>query len=110
MKVGINISIDVTKLDKNRFNKGKYADITAFVDLDQQDQYGQNGFVTQSTSKEEREGGLKLPILGNSKVFYNSAGTQAPQQQAPNNPQNQAQPEQGSPYPANDNFEDDIPF
>ena len=86
MKVGISIKIDVTKLDKSKFfkgDKGIYADLTTFVDLDQQDQYQNNGFIAQSQTKEEREGGAeKPPILGNVKVFYKDGGS-APQQQAP---------------------------
>ena len=78
MKIGVNFKIDVTKLDKNRFFKGKngavYADLTGFIDIENQDQYGNNGFITQQTSKEEREQGVKLPILGNSKVFYKDGG------------------------------------
>ena len=32
------------------------------------DDYGNNVFITQSQTKEEREGGQKLPILGNFKL------------------------------------------
>jgi hypothetical protein len=74
MKVGINISIDVTKIDKARLIEGKkgvYLDLTTFVDLDEKDKYDNNGFVSQSQSKEEREAGAeKTPILGNVKVFW----------------------------------------
>lgn len=73
MKVGLNLSIDVTKLDKERFIKGKkgtYANITTFVDIDNVDQYDNNGFVSQSISKEERTNGVQTPILGNVRVIY----------------------------------------
>ena len=92
MKIGISLKIDVSKLDKSRFFHGKngaiYADLTGFVDVETEDQYGNNGFITQSINKEERDAGLKLPILGNSKVFYKDlapAAYKAPQapQQAP---------------------------
>ncbi len=79
MKLGISIKINVSKLDKSRFfrgNKGTYADLTAFIDLENVSQYGDNGTVTQSVSKEERQAGTKLPILGNVKIFYrDEAGT-----------------------------------
>lgn len=73
MKVGLNLSIDVTKLDKERFIKGKkgtYANITTFVDIDNVDQYENNGFVSQSISKEERTNGVQTPILGNVRVIF----------------------------------------
>ena len=44
MKIGLNLKVDVTKLDKSKFFHGKngavYADLTAFVDLVVQGQYG----------------------------------------------------------------------
>ena len=71
MKIGVELKIDVTKLDKNRFYKGEkgtYATMTTFINLDEQDQYGNNGFITQKKEKDEN---VELPILGNSKVFWN---------------------------------------
>lgn len=87
MKVGLNLSIDVTKLDKERFIKGKkgtYANITTFVDIDNVDQYDNNGFVSQSISKEERTNGVQTPILGNVRVIYrdDNGSSAAPSQQA----------------------------
>jgi len=73
MKVGINVRIDVTKIDKSRLYKGAkgtYLDLTTFVDTVEQDQYENNGFISQSQTKEERDAGQKTPILGNVKVFY----------------------------------------
>ena len=71
--VGISASIDVSKIDKDKLikgEKGTYLNITAFVNLDEKDQYDNNGMITQSTTKEEREAGVKGVILGNSRVFY----------------------------------------
>ena len=103
-KIGIALKIDVSKLDKARFFHGKngavYADLTGFVDLDQEDQYGNHGFITQSISKEERDSGLKLPILGNSKVFYND-GAQAQQQGGYQQPQQAPQMQQPQQMPVN---------
>lgn len=107
MKIGVTVSIDVTKIDKARLyegKKGKYLDCVTFIDIDQQDQYENNGFIAQGVSKEEKEQGVKGEILGNVKVFWkgeSNGGQQAqPQQQA-------------TPAPSNDNgggFPDDIPF
>ena len=81
-KIGLNISIDVTKIDKAHLiegKKGKYLNLTAFINLDEEDQYGQNGMVTQGLSKEARDSGQKGAILGNGKLFWR----EAPQPQAP---------------------------
>lgn len=85
MKIGLSVRIDVTKIDKARLYagaKGTYLDLTTFVDTDQQDQYENNGFISQSVDKEEREQGVQTPILGNVKVFFND-GAQSAQQSAP---------------------------
>ena len=99
-KVGIGLKIDVTKIDKNRLfkgNKGVFLDVTTFVDLDEFDQYGNSGMITQDVYKEEREAGIKGPILGNCKVFW---------------PKKESSPVHPS-APAADtgeSFDDDIPF
>lgn len=104
MKIGLNIKLDVSKIDKARLfkgQKGTYLDLTTFVDIDQKDQYDNNGFISQSVSKEERDAGTKGNILGNVKVFYSGEGQQsAPAQSKP----------QPAPALVDDGFDDDIPF
>jgi hypothetical protein len=54
-KIRINASIDVTKLDKSRFfkgDKGTYCNITMLVDLNELDQYGNSGFITEAKKKD----------------------------------------------------------
>jgi len=102
-KVGISISIDVTKIDKSRLftgKKGVYMDLTTFIDLDEKDQYDNNGFISQSQTKEERDAGAdRTPILGNCKVFFNDGATQP------------TPPSMIEPAPADDPFgSDPIPF
>ena len=73
MKIGFNITIDVSKLDKSRFYKGKkgtYAKLTCFIKTEETRQFGDNGTITQELSKEDRDNGVKLPILGNAKIFW----------------------------------------
>lgn len=97
MKVGINLKIDVTKIDKARLYKGKkgtYLDAQVFVDVDEADQYGNNGMITQAVSKDERAAGEKGAILGNCKVFWRDQAQEQAQQAAP----------QGG------GMDDDIPF
>ena len=84
MKIGINLKIDVSKIDKERLFKGKkgtYLDATAFIDLDNQGEFGDNGIINQAVSKEEREQGQRGDLIGNVTVFYkDESQTQAPQQ------------------------------
>jgi hypothetical protein len=69
MPAFITAKIDVTKIDKSRFFQGKngakYLDLVLIPSPN--DRYGNTHFITQSTTKEERDQGVKLPILGNAK-------------------------------------------
>ena len=90
-KVGVSLKISVDKIDKDRLFrgvKGVYMDATVFIDLDQLDQYGNSGMITQDVKKEEKDQGVKGPILGNCKVFWSENG-QAPQQGMQTNNLNQ---------------------
>ena len=116
MKVGIELRIDVTKIDKARLYKGEkgtYLTMTAFVDLDQVDQYENNGMITHKKEKDEQG---NTPILGNAKVFWRDqqqAAPQAPQQsyqqQTPQQPVPQPSPMQQNPNATQD-LDDDLPF
>lgn len=103
-KIGLSLSIDVTKFDKSKFFKGKkgtYAEMKIFVDLDNVDQHGNNGMVVQSWKNAENG---ETPILGNGKVFWSDM---APQRQ----PQQQQAPTRQNPMAEPDfDFDDDIPF
>lgn len=94
-KIGVSLKIDVSKIEKARLfqgQKGTYLDATVFIDINDLDQYGNSGMITQDVKKEEKQQGVKGAILGNCKVFWNDAGQQAPQQQQA--PQRQQQPQQ----------------
>ena len=106
MKLGISIKIDVKKLDKARFfqgEKGTYVDLTTFIDTENAGEYGDHGFITQSATKEEREADIKMPIVGNSTVFWHGESSAPQQQQRP------AQQSQSAPL-VEEGFDDDIPF
>lgn len=67
----ISLSIDVDKLDPKRLykgKKGKYLSATLFL-KEETDQYGKNGFIVESITKEERESGQKGTIIGNAKFL-----------------------------------------
>jgi hypothetical protein len=106
MKTGVNLSIDVTKIDKSKLfkgQKGTYLSAQVFVS-DAVDQYGNNGMIVQAVTKEEREQGIQGAILGNCKIFWTdnqSSTSQAPVKQ----PQNQQ-----AATPDFNDFDDDIPF
>lgn len=74
MKI-ISLSINLDKIDKSRIiegKKGKYLNMSMILN-DQKDQYGNDGFVSESVSKEEREAGTKGTILGNCKVVFDNS-------------------------------------
>ncbi len=121
-KVGVSFKLDVTKIDKARLfkgQKGTYLDATVFIDIDDLDQYGNSGMITQDVTKEEKQQGVKGNILGNVKVFWKNSPQQTPQQQPMRQPQQAPQqrapqqaPQQAQPQynePPMD-FDDDIPF
>lgn len=102
-KLGISIKIDVTKIDKDRLfqgAKGTYLDLTTFIDTENKDQYDNNGFISQTASKEERDQNVQTAILGNCKVFYTDAPQAMPTPSMTAAPVQQQQP----------TIDDDIPF
>lgn len=60
----IKVSIDYTKISKERLAKGKYLNI---ILIDKPDTYGNDGFVAEDQTKEEREAGQRGKIIGNFK-------------------------------------------
>ena len=78
-------SIDVTKIDKKRLykgDKGTYLNFSVVV-RDEPDQYGNDGFVAEDITKEEREAGQKGTILGNVRKVEKRQTEQPDPQQAP---------------------------
>jgi len=78
MKVGLNVRINVSRIDKSKLYKGEkgvYLNMTTFVDLDQEDEYGNNGFISMEQSKEQRDAGEQSVILGNVKKFWSDGAT-----------------------------------
>ncbi|QDP63239.1 MAG: hypothetical protein Unbinned1520contig1002_37 [Prokaryotic dsDNA virus sp.] len=99
-KIALALKINLSQIDMTRAfqgQKGQYLDATIFVNMDELDQYGNSGMITQDVSKEEKDQGVKGNILGNGKVFWVENG-QAPQkageQQAQGGFQQQQAPQQ----------------
>jgi len=103
MKIGFNIRLDTLKIDKKRLfvgKKGTYLNLSAFIDTEETSEYGDHGTVRQQTSKEERDSGVSLPILGNCKVYY--TGESEKKSLSPDEVQKS--------FGSQDVEEDDIPF
>ena len=63
-----SIQIKVDMIDKSEIFVGevhKYLNCTLHDNKDGKDQYGNDGFITQSISKEKREAGERGAIIGN---------------------------------------------
>lgn len=97
----ISVKINASKIAKEHLyagKSGKYLDCFLIPNKDgQPDQYGQDGFVAQSVSKEARARGEKGPIVGSWR-YVNQGGSRT---SGPG-----AAPQQ-SPTTIN---EDDVPF
>lgn len=66
----INVSLDLSKIDKTKVKDGKY--LNAIVAIgDDTNQYGQNASMYISQSKEEREAKDARTYIGNGKVVWN---------------------------------------
>lgn len=134
MKIGVRVKMNVSQIDKARLfkgNKGFYLDATVFIDIDQKDQYDNNGMITQDITKEEKDNGVQGNILGNVQVFWSDAQQQQAPQQSPQQQkwQQQSQQQQAggfqqaqqgfaqqqqapkvNPQEPSIDFDDDIPF
>ena len=67
----ISVRINVSRIEKARLyagKNGKYLDIL-LMKKREVDQYGNDWMVVQSVSKEERQQGVKGPILGDAKTL-----------------------------------------
>ncbi len=96
----IAISIDVTKIDKNKLYKGAkgtYANLTMEV-KDEKDQYGNDVSIWAGQTEDERKSKVQRNFLGNGKIVWESNPQQAPQQSA--TPPASSMPE----------IDDDLPF
>ena len=97
----ISIRITREKVAKEhcyKGNKGTYLDMVLFDNKEGKDQYGNDGFVVQSVSKEARQNGVKGPIIGNWKRVGEDA----------TKPKASAPAHKAAPKPADD--EDEVPF
>ncbi len=115
----VSIRIDLDKVDNARIYqgaKGRYLDIVGVL-TETSDQYQNNGFVTQQITKEERQQGVKMPVLGNFKKLADlqPKGFAPNAPSVPQTPQAPARPAgvpvgAQTPAPAPIGGDDDLPF
>lgn len=97
MTYGINLNINLSKIDKSKIvegKQGKYLDLTLFLNPDEEGKYGDHGAITMKQGKDEKD--APKVYVGNAKVFW-SDSSPAPQAPAVGG---------GS----DDPFDDDIPW
>ena len=73
MKQTIDISLDVSKIDKTALYESpktgkKYLSMSLLI-REEKDKYGNDGFIVQKISQARKESGEKGPILGNAKIM-----------------------------------------
>jgi hypothetical protein len=98
----IIVTVNVTKIDREKLKRDERGVFCDFILFDRPGKYD-DGFVVQGVSKEEREAGIKGPIVGNWKETNKKKAPPEPWQptikQPPPEPQKELLPEN-----------DDIPF
>jgi hypothetical protein len=87
----IKISINTKKITREAkvTPKGSYRD---FVLFEKPDQYGNDGFVKEDVSKEEREAGVQGAIVGNWRHLGKTRQATAPQTAPANAPTDEEAP------------------
>lgn len=78
----IALNINVLKIPKDRIvvgKKGEYLDLVLFDNKHGRDEFGNDGFVSISMSKQERQNGEKGVIIGNWK-HINTEGAKPKQE------------------------------
>lgn len=106
----INVRIDVTKIEKERLyrgKKGKYLDMVLIPTPN--GKYDQTHMVVQSVSKEEREQGIKGPILGNAEERFRDQGGRFDDAPPAHKQQLAGAPKADPDWAVNDDG-DDVPF
>lgn len=101
----IALNLNLSLVDKARLFKGKKGQyLSAVLHLTPTvDQYGNNGFIVESITKEERQAGQRGTILGNAKILTPGGENNAAAQVTAYTPP--ASPAQTGAYD-----DDDLPF
>jgi hypothetical protein len=68
MSAIIQMSIDVTKIDKSKLKDGKYLNVS--ISVNDETKYDNNVSMCYNQSKEEREAGAKKVYFANGRVIW----------------------------------------
>lgn len=93
----ITLNIDVSKIDKDRLYEGAKGTYLDAVLIETPNSDYSDFMIVQSTTKEERDAGVKGAILGNAKQFKRKESNQTPSGYEPDPPKE-------------DEGKDDLPF
>ena len=82
MSAILNLSIDLTKIDKSKLKDGKYLNTQIFIN--DETKYGNNVSMAYSQTKEERDAKQPKQYIANGKVVYvNNGITVAEKEETP---------------------------
>ena len=68
MSAIIQISIDLSKIDKSKLKDGKYLNVN--INVNDETKYGNNVSMCYNQTKEERDSGAKKTYLANGRVVW----------------------------------------
>ena len=82
MSAILNLSIDLTKIDKSKLKDGKYLNTQIFIN--DETKYGNNVSMAYSQTKDERDAKQQKQYIANGKVVYvNNGITVAEKEETP---------------------------
>lgn len=76
------LSIDLSKVNKEKLYKGQYLNLTISLN-DETSQYGKNVSAHEEQSKEEREAKEKKNYVGNGKIVWTDGKVTLAEKEAP---------------------------
>ena len=103
----ISLNLNLSLVNEARLysgKKGKYLSAVLYL-TPTVDQYGNNGFIVESVSKEERQAGQRGTILGNAKILTPGADSNVVPQVTAYTPPTPSESQAGAYDPA-----EDLPF
>jgi hypothetical protein len=82
MSTILNLSIDLSKVDKSKLVDGKYLNTQIFVNDDTR--YGNNVSMAYSQSKEERESKVQKQYIANGRVVFTDGNIKVAEKEVEN--------------------------
>lgn len=82
MSAILNLSIDLSKVDKGRLVDGKYLNTQVFIN--DETKYGNNVSMAYSQSKEERESKVQKQYIANGRVVFTTGSVSVAEKEVEN--------------------------